>query len=93
MVDTSQIAREVPDLSSSILADVQSSYTVSNDSFADGIEAFYREYVEPTLREIATDTKRQADKDEKTVVKIGNRTITDVLSTQQRANGYSFVRG
>ena len=52
---------------------------------------FYREYVEPTLKEIANDTKRQADKSEKTVVQIGNRTVTDAVIEQQEANGYSFT--
>ena len=53
---------------------------------------FYREYVEPTLREIATDAKRQADKEEKTIVQIGNRTINDAVVTQQKANGYVFAK-
>ena len=52
---------------------------------------FYHEYVEPTLREIAADTKRQADKNEKTVVQVGNRVIDDAVTTQRRANGFSFI--
>ena len=90
MVDTSKIGT---DLSGAVLADVQNGYTVTNEGFADSVEIFYKEYVEPTLLGIATDTKRQADKNEQTIVKIGNRTITDAVTTQQRANGYSFVRG
>ena len=90
MVDTSKLGT---DLTGAVLADVQSGYIVTNEGFADSVEIFYKEYVEPTLLGIATDTKRQADKNEQTIVKIGNRTITDAVTTQQRANGYSFVRG
>ena len=63
----------------------------SSDSMERIIREFYREYVEPTLKEIASDTKRQADKSEKTVVQIGNRTVTDAVIEQQDANGYSFT--
>lgn len=40
---------------------------------------------------MAEDMRRQADKKEQTVVQIGNRTITDAVTTQQNANGYRFV--
>lgn len=45
------------------------------------------------LREsgMVDDLRRQADKPEQTTVQIGNRTITDAVVTQQRANGYRFV--
>jgi len=56
------------------------------------LREFYHEYVEPTLKEIATDTKRQADKQEKTEVHIGNRVITESVETQQKANGYKFTK-
>lgn len=61
-------------------------------SFAEGMEEFYTEYVEPTLKEMASDMKRQADKSEKTVVQVGNRTITDAVTTQEKANGFRFVK-
>jgi len=63
----------------------------SSDSMGRTMREFYREYVEPTLKEIASDTKRQADKSEKTIVQIGNRTVTDAVIEQQDANGYSFT--
>lgn len=66
-------------------------HSLSDESMARIMKEFYREYVEPTLKEIATDTKRQADKEEQTIVRIGNRTITDAVVTQQRANGFVFV--
>lgn len=57
----------------------------------DDLKMFYKEYVEPTLKEIALDTKRQADKEEKTVVQIGSRVITDVIDTQRSADGFVFT--
>lgn len=81
-------------LSQSVYEDSQRAY---NDSFSDEslsrtMREFYREYVEPTLKEIASDTKRQADKEEQTIVQIGNRTITEAVETQQKANGYKFTK-
>ena len=61
------------------------------DSWSRNMREFYREYVEPTLKEIATDTKRQADKKEQTIVQVGNRTINDAVITQRKANGFSFT--
>lgn len=93
-VDTSQLSTidNTPRLNRAVVADVQSSYSVTNEGFADHMESFYHEYVEPTLKEMAADVKRQADKNEQTIVKVGNRTITDAVETQKKANGYSFVK-
>lgn len=41
---------------------------------------------------MSVDMRRQADKKEQTIVQVGNRTITDAVTTQQRANGYVFAR-
>ncbi|MFV0552923.1 MAG: hypothetical protein ACK5L6_13535 [Anaerorhabdus sp.] len=43
------------------------------------------------LSTVAEDVRRQADKNEQTVVQVGNRTITDAVNTQQKANGFKFV--
>ncbi|WP_418718269.1 hypothetical protein [Candidatus Allofournierella merdipullorum] len=53
----------------------------------------FREAVLEALNEsrLAEDMRRQADKKEQTIVQVGNRTITDVVTTQQRANGYRFA--
>ena len=64
----------------------------SNSTVATSIRDFYFEYVEPTLKEIAVDTKRQADKGEQTIVQVGNRIVTDAVVTQQKANGFVFAR-
>ena len=92
-VDTSQLSaiENTPRLSRAVVADVRSNCTVTNDGFADNMETFYRDYIEPTFKAMAADVKRQADKNEQTVVKIGNRTVTDAVTAQKKANGYSFV--
>lgn len=41
---------------------------------------------------LAEDMRRQADKPEQTVVQIGNREVSDAVTTQRRANGYAFAR-
>lgn len=64
----------------------------AGDEALDWVRTFYHENIEPTLQQIAADTKRQADKEEKTTVQIGNRVISDAVTTQQKANGYSFTK-
>ena len=73
-------------------ANVVSTASVTATGFKEGMEEFYREYVEPTMAQMAADMRRQADKPEQTVVQIGNRTVTDAVTTQQRANGYAFAK-
>ena len=41
---------------------------------------------------LVDDVRRQADKNEQTIVKIGNRTVTDAVTTQKKANGYCFTK-
>lgn len=53
---------------------------------------FYQEYVEPTLKEIAADAKRQADKNESFTVRVGDRDISDAVDRQKKANGFSFSK-
>ena len=43
------------------------------------------------MREWRKRTERQADKKEQTIVKVGNRTINDAVTTQKEANGFSFT--
>ena len=77
--------------SRSISSNVQSSTEVSATGFREAMEDFYHEYVEPTMVQMADDMRRQADKEEKTVVQVGNRVVTDAVTTQKKANGYSFT--
>lgn len=76
----------------SISANVQTSADITTDGFEEAMERFYREYVQPTMNQIADDMRRQADKDERPVVQVGNRVITDAVETQKKANGYSFTK-
>ena len=80
-------------LAKSVYEDSQRAYRNddSDDMWSRNMREFYHEYVEPTLKDIAADTKRQADKEEKTIVQVGNRTINDAVTTQKKANGYSFT--
>ena len=60
---------------------------ISTEDFEGILEQFYENH----LSQIAEDVRRQADKEEQTIVQVGNRTITDAVTTQRKANGYSFT--
>lgn len=92
-VDTSALKYYTSDsFSKSVSADVVNNRNFSVTGFNEGMEEFYREYIEPTLSQMADDMRRQADKNEQTIVQIGNRTVTDAVTTQRKANGYVFVK-
>lgn len=78
------------DMSSSFNDDNQSNLRRNSSSQYDSIRDLVVEHISPLMREIATNTKIQADKNEQTIVQIGNRTITDAVTTQKKANGYVF---
>lgn len=91
-VDTSALRYYSSDsFAKSVSANVTSNASVTATGFKEGMEEFYREYVEPTMAQMASDMRRQADKNEQTVVQIGNRTVTDAVTTQQKANGFRFT--
>lgn len=82
-------------LAQSVYEDSQRAYNRSSyddESISRSMRDFYREYVEPSINRMVTATERQADKEEQTIVQIGNRHITDAVETQKKANGYSFTR-
>lgn len=92
-VDTSALRYYSSDsFAKSVSASVTSTSSVAVSGFKEGMEEFYREYIEPTLSQMADDMRRQADKNEQTIVQIGNRTVTDAVTTQRKSNGYVFVR-
>ena len=91
-VDTSALRYYSSDnFAKSVSANVTSNTSVTATGFKEGMEEFYREYIEPTMAQMASDMRRQADKNEQTVVQIGNRTVTDAVTTQQKANGFRFT--
>lgn len=92
-VDTSALKYYTSDsFAKSVSADVTSNRNLSVTGFEECMKEFYREYVEPTMAQMAADMRRQADKNEQTIVQIGNRTVTDAVTTQRKANGYVFVK-
>lgn len=92
-VDTSALRYYSSDsFAKDISADVTSNRSYSITGFKEGMEEFYREYIEPTMAQMAEDMRRQADKKEQTIVQIGNRTVSDTVTTQQKANGYVFAK-
>ena len=92
-VDTSALRYYNSDsFAKSVSANVTSNSSVTAVGFKEGMEEFYREYIEPTMAQMAADMRRQADKNEHPVVQIGNRVVSEAVTTQQRANGYVFAR-
>lgn len=94
-VDTSAIDSFSPRATAyDMQAQVQSNYnsTVMTD------DSTMREVMKEAMLEalntsnMAVDMKRQADKEEQTIVQVGNRTVTDAVVTQQKANGYTFTK-
>ena len=92
-VDTSALRYYSSDsFAKSVSASVTSTSSVAVSGFKEGMEEFYHEYIEPTMAQMAEDMRRQADKEEQTIVQIGNRTVNDAVTTQRKANGYVFVK-
>lgn len=92
-VDTSALKYYGSDsFARSVSANVASSTSVDASSFKEGMEEFYREYIEPTMAQMAADMRRQADKSDRTTVQIGNRVVYETVTTQQKANGYVFAK-
>lgn len=76
----------------SVSANVSSRTSIMADGFNEGMDAFFGERIEPMMTQMAEDMRRQADKSEKVVVQIGNRTVTDAVTTQRSINGFAFAK-
>lgn len=61
----------------------------SSGGFGETLRSIVREEITPIISDMASDMKRQADKSEQVI--IGNRTITDVVKKQQKADGFQFA--
>ena len=91
-VDTSALSYyDSASFDRTVRAEVSNNHILSADGFGEAMEKFYEERIEPTFNRMAEDMRRQADKKETTVVKVGNKTVTDAIVTQENANGYSFT--
>lgn len=68
---------------------VQAAITADNP-----ITAAFKEIAEavivPAIQGVEVQAKRQADKNEQTIVEIGGKTITDAVREQKSRNGFSF---
>jgi hypothetical protein len=88
-VDTSALKYyDSSSFAKTITSKVSANTSVSADGFKEAMEEFYHNH----LAGMADDVRRQADKDEHPVVQVGNRVITDAVTTQQKANGFQFVK-
>ena len=65
---------------------------LSKTTFYAALSQFFGEYLEPVMSNMDANMQRQADKDERPVVKIGNRDIRTSYDTQVKADGYNFTR-
>ena len=83
---------DTANLSRSVSANVQSNSEVTATGFKEAMTDFYQECLQSTMVQMSEDMKRQADKQEKTVVQVGNRTLMDAVVAQQKANGYQFIK-
>ena len=70
---------------------------LSNEHSRDDVQCMrqivsYLSDLDEILSRMAYDMRRQADKKEHTIVKIGNKAITDAVISQQHADGYRIIR-
>lgn len=69
------------------------SATVEAFGIEEAINNWYQTNVAPQMSQLVDNTQRQADKNESVSVQIGNQEVANAVKQQQRANGYSFIRG
>ena len=80
-------------LSHMVYEDSQRGYNNSSDNdWSRTMRDFYHEFMESSINRMVVATEKQADKNEQTIVQVGNRTITDTVERQKNANGYSFIK-
>ena len=93
-VDTSALSNFNPRaIADDMYAQVQSNYNTAVAIDDSSMREVMREAMLQALNDsnMASDVKRQADKEEQTIVQVGNRTVTDAVTTQKKANGYVFA--
>ena len=69
-------------------------HNIMSGSVQAAITAAFKEIAEavivPAIQGVEVQAKRQADKNEQTIVEIGGKTITDAVREQKSRNGFSF---
>lgn len=78
------------DFNKSFSQDLYASNNVFATGIKEGLAEFYNEYVAPMVTQMANDMHIQANKPEKTIVKIGTKEIAREVSAQKAADGYLF---
>ncbi len=73
-------------------ADIKGATTVTATGFKEGMSDWYKEYLEPTMAQMAENMRKQAEKSEQTVVNIGNRAVSEAVNIMQKANGFVFAK-
>ena len=78
-------------LSQTVYDENRTAYNSTDSSMYEDMREFYVDYMEQAINRVVAATEKQADKNEQTIVQIGNRSINDAVVTQKRANGYVFA--
>lgn len=66
------------------------SATVSPDNLTAAFSEMAKNIIVPAIERVEIQTKRQADKNEQTIVEIGGKVITDCVREQKARNGFAF---
>lgn len=85
-VDTSAYTYRSSDSYSGVVT-TGSKTTVSSAGYEDSVSGFFG-----VLEQIASDVRKQADKDEETVIEIDGRKVSDTVTSKKKANGYVFAK-
>ncbi len=92
-VDTSSLSfYKGTDFTKSLNSSIYASGKVEYEGFGTGLEKFFTEFLEPLMKEMARDIKRQADKEEITKLNVDGRELASTVNKQQKTNGYVFAK-
>jgi hypothetical protein len=92
-IDVSNISMpNVADIVDEVQGYIATTGTMSFKSDTENMQRFYTDTILPLINDIANDTKRQADKNERVDVYMDSRKVTESVNKQNRANGYSFIK-
>lgn len=80
-------------LSQNVYQSVDSYNNIREDGFDEVLTSWYQTNIASQMNQLVDNTQRQADKNESVTVQIGNQEVANAVKQQQRANGYSFIRG
>ena len=90
---SSMVAALPKSLSQNVYQSVDSYNNIREDGFDEVLTSWYQSNIASQMNQLVDNTQRQADKNESVTVQIGNQEVANAVKQQQRANGYSFIRG